>query len=50
MPCPLPWGRQRGSVYVPAEEVEDVYRLFSYGLSYKKGAVLLAYDPFHTGR
>ena len=34
-------GEQRGSVYVPEEEVEDVYRLFSYGLSYKKGAVLL---------
>lgn len=30
-----------GSVYVPEEEVEDVYRLFSYGLSYKKGAILL---------
>jgi aminopeptidase N len=32
---------QEGSVYVPEEEVEDVYRLFSYGLSYKKGAILL---------
>ena len=32
---------QEGSVYVPAEEVEDDYRLFSYGLSYKKGAILL---------
>lgn len=30
-----------GSVYVPEEEVEDEYRLFSYGLSYKKGAILL---------
>jgi len=30
-----------GSVYVPEEEVEDVYRLFSFGLSYKKGAILL---------
>jgi aminopeptidase N len=30
-----------GSVYVPEEEVEDVYRLFSYSLSYKKGAILL---------
>jgi aminopeptidase N len=32
---------QEGSVYVPEEEVEDVYRLFSYSLSYKKGAILL---------
>lgn len=30
-----------GSVYVPEEDVEDVYRLFSYSLSYKKGAILL---------
>jgi aminopeptidase N len=30
-----------GSVYVPAEEVEDTYRLFDMGLSYKKGAILL---------
>lgn len=30
-----------GSVYVPADEVEDPYRLFSTGLSYKKGAILL---------
>jgi len=28
-------------VYVPENEVEDEYRLFSYGLSYKKGAILL---------
>jgi len=34
-------GETEGSVYVPAEDVEDVYRLFSYALSYKKGAVLL---------
>jgi aminopeptidase N len=34
-------GEKEGSVYVPAEEVEDEYRLFSYALSYKKGAVLL---------
>jgi len=34
-------GEQMGSVYVPEVEVESVYRLFSYGLSYKKGAVLL---------
>jgi aminopeptidase N len=32
---------QTGSVYVPEEEVEDVYRLFSFTLSYKKGAILL---------
>jgi aminopeptidase N len=30
-----------GSVYVPEDRVEDTYRLFDYGLSYKKGAVLL---------
>ncbi|MEX2426923.1 MAG: M1 family aminopeptidase, partial [Bacteroidales bacterium] len=30
-----------GSVYVPESEVENVYRVFDYGLSYKKGAVLL---------
>jgi aminopeptidase N len=30
-----------GSVYVPESEAEDVYRVFDYGLSYKKGAVLL---------
>ncbi len=30
-----------GSVYVPEEEVEDTYRLFDLGLSYKKGAILL---------
>jgi len=34
-------GEQEGSVYVPEEEVEDEYRLFSYALTYKKGAVLL---------
>ncbi len=34
-------GEKEGSVYVPGEEVEDEYRLFSYGLSYKKGAILL---------
>lgn len=34
-------GEKDGSVYVPEEEVEDVYRIFSYALSYKKGAVLL---------
>ncbi len=33
--------RSQGSVYVPEVEVEDNYRLFDYGLTYKKGAVLL---------
>jgi aminopeptidase N len=30
-----------GSVYVPEDRVKDTYRLFDYGLSYKKGATLL---------
>jgi len=30
-----------GSVYVPEEKVEDTYRLFDHGLTYKKGAILL---------
>ncbi len=30
-----------GSVYVPEERVDDTYRLFDYGLTYKKGATLL---------
>jgi len=34
-------GAPEGSVFVPEEEVEDDYRLFSYSLSYKKGAILL---------
>jgi len=34
-------GEHEGSVYVPEEEVDDEYRLFSYALSYKKGAILL---------
>lgn len=34
-------GEKSGSVYVPEDQVEDEYRLFSYGLSYKKGAILL---------
>lgn len=34
-------GRTTGSVYVPEDEVEDSYRLFDSGLSYKKGAILL---------
>ena len=32
---------QTGSVYVPADQVEDEYRLFDFSLSYKKGAILL---------
>jgi aminopeptidase N len=32
---------KNGSVYVPESEAEDVYRVFDYGLTYKKGAVLL---------
>ncbi len=32
---------ETGSVYVPEESAEDVYRVFDYGLSYKKGATLL---------
>lgn len=34
-------GEKEGSVYVPKEGIEDEYRLFNYGLSYKKGAILL---------
>lgn len=34
-------GEKSGSVYVPEYEVEDEHRLFSYGLSYKKGSILL---------
>jgi aminopeptidase N len=34
-------GEKSGSVYVPGDKIEDEYRLFSYGLSYKKGAILL---------
>ncbi|MEZ5070407.1 MAG: M1 family metallopeptidase [Bacteroidales bacterium] len=33
--------RRRGSLYVPASAVENTWRLFDHGLSYKKGAVLL---------
>jgi hypothetical protein len=36
-----------GSVYVPEDEVEDEYRLFDYGLSYKKGAILLHMIRYH---
>jgi len=34
-------GEKSGSVFVPEDQVENEYRLFSYGLSYKKGAILL---------
>jgi len=34
-------GETSGSVYVPEERAEDPGRLFDYGLSYKKGAILL---------
>lgn len=37
----LALGERSGSVFVPRESVADTYRLFDYGLSYKKGAVLL---------
>ena len=30
-----------GSVYIPVDEATDEYRIFSYALSYKKGAALL---------
>lgn len=33
--------RTSGSVYVPEEDVEETARLFDYGLTYKKGAILL---------
>jgi len=34
-------GETKGSVFVPAQRVEENYRLFDYGLTYKKGAILL---------
>ena len=36
-----------GSVFVPEESVDDTYRLFDYGLSYKKGAILLHMIRYH---
>ncbi len=30
-----------GSVYVPLDEINNVYRIFNYNLSYKKGAAIL---------
>lgn len=38
---------REGSVYVPEELVEDPYRLFDYGLTYKKGAILLHMIRYH---
>jgi len=32
---------RQGSVFVPEDRVDDTYRLFDHGLSYKKGAILL---------
>ena len=37
----------QGSVFVPEDEVENEYRLFDYGLSYKKGAILLHMIRYH---
>jgi hypothetical protein len=36
-----------GSVYVPVDEVDNTYRLFDYGLTYKKGAILLHMIRYH---
>jgi len=40
-------GETEGSVYVPVDEVENTYRLFDYGLTYKKGAILLHMIRYH---
>jgi aminopeptidase N len=40
-------GETEGSVYVPAGEVDNTYRLFDYGLTYKKGAILLHMIRYH---
>ena len=40
-------GETVGSVYVPVEEVNNTYRLFDYGLTYKKGAILLHMIRYH---
>jgi aminopeptidase N len=37
----LAYTQPEGSVYVPLEDVENVFRVFNYSLTYKKGAVLL---------
>ncbi|MEN8202277.1 MAG: M1 family aminopeptidase [Bacteroidota bacterium] len=40
-------GETEGSVYVPVNEVNNTYRLFDYGLTYKKGAILLHMIRYH---
>jgi len=40
-------GETEGSVYVPVDEVNNTYRLFDYGLTYKKGAILLHMIRYH---
>jgi len=40
-------GETEGSVYVPLDEVDNTYRLFDYGLTYKKGAILLHMIRYH---
>ncbi len=40
-------GETEGSVYVPVDEVDNTYRLFDYGLTYKKGAILLHMIRYH---
>lgn len=40
-------GETEGSVYVPVNEVDNTYRLFDYGLTYKKGAILLHMIRYH---
>ncbi len=42
-------GETTGSVFVPGEMVDDTYRLFDYGLSYKKGAILLHMIRYRLG-
>ena len=34
---------QRGSIFVPANEIDDVWRIFSNSITYKKGALLVHY-------
>jgi len=40
-------GETEGSVYVPLDEVDKTYRLFDYGLTYKKGGILLHMIRYH---
>ncbi len=40
-------GETEGSVYVPIDEVDKTYRLFDYGLTYKKGGILLHMIRYH---